>query len=515
MRRHMGERPRQTKIVATLGLCPEAQWVPFLEKMVAAGTDVFRLNFSHVDENYAKEATILKWATKTIPDMSAPSVAVLGDLQGPKARIGGLPDDGLELLEGSAVRLHEGLEADDAIPIPTATFSGVVEAVKVRMNDGDESPTLIVFGDGEVVLAVESVSAHDIVATVVFGGMLKSRKGITVRGADIDLEAFSEKDRRDLDFCLDNKVDMVAVSFVRTAADIVRVREHIKARTGRADALPIIAKIETLSAIQNIDAILAEVDGIMIARGDLGVQLGVERVPGLQKRLARLAKEHGKPAIVATQMLESMMDGPTPSRAEATDVFNAILDGGDAVMLSGETSIGKQPCQVVETMDSLARHAEAHRRHPEWLKHDRKSQREAARANVSDPFVGRINEEFALTAVQFAEHIPARAVVCFTRTGGTPQRLSQYRPSVPLLAVCNQDSVARRLLLHFGVHPIVLRRYKGADPDFDDLVAAARSTLKENYGLAPGDAIVVSAGVNWPRGGTNIVRVMVEALEGA
>jgi len=212
-------------------------------------------------------------------------------------------------------------------------------------------------------------------------------------------------------------------------------------------------------------------------------------------------------------MLESMVEHPFPTRAEATDVFNAILDGGDAVMLSAETSVGKRPTLVVETMDGIARKAESYRLDPEHLKHKRKAQRRVARTHVADPFVGRINEEIALTAVQFAEHIPARAIVSFTRTGGTPKRLSQYRPAVPLLAICNNETVARRLLLHYGVHPIILRKLN--DPDFEAIVEAARSTLKSNYNLQPGDAIVVTAGVDWPRGGTNAIRVMVEELDTA
>ncbi len=510
MRRHEGELPRQTKIVATLGICPLDSWDSFLETMVEAGTDVLRLNFSHAGKDYKNETAILKWANEPVLEKTAPKVAVLGDLQGPKARIGQLTQE-LLLSAGDSVLMKPADSATDFIPVPSLTFNAIKNALMECEKDGEQ--TLIVLGDGETLLDVKAISDSEILATVVAAGPIKSRKGITVRGADIDLEAFSDKDQQDLLFCLRNGVDMVAVSFVRSAADLTRIRNFIKAETGSTHTLPLIAKIETLAATQNIESIVDESDGIMIARGDLGLQLGVEQVPSVQKRLARVAKGRGKPVIVATQMLESMVDHPFPTRAEATDVFNAILDGGDAVMLSAETSVGKHPTLVVATMDGIARKAESYRLDPEHLKHKRKAQRRVARTHVADPFVGRINEEIALTAVQFAEHIPARAIVSFTRTGGTPMRLSQYRPSVPLLAICNNETIARRLLLHYGVHPIILRQLK--DPDFETIVEAARSTLKSNYNLQPGDAIVVTAGVDWPRGGTNAIRVMVEELDTA
>jgi len=513
MQRNLGETPRQTKVVATLGRCPDADWPTFLTRMADAGADVFRLNFSHASDNYENEKTILDWANQPVADRHAPRVAVLGDLQGPKARIGRLPQEGLPLTADQQITLRPGDDGTDHIPIPAPTYAAVVAAIGQCQQRNNGERVSIVLGDGEIVLETGLASDVEISASVRFGATLYSNKGITVRGADIDLDPFSDKDQRDLAFCLENGVDMVAVSFVRTAADLQRVRTFIGNHTKNTEAVGLIAKIETFSAIENIDAIVKEADGIMIARGDLGVQLGVERVPGVQKHLAQVAKHRSKSVIVATQMLESMIDSPTPTRAEATDVFNAILDGSDAVMLSGETSIGKRPVEVVESMDTIARHAETYRSHPEWLKHDRKSQREAARANVADPFVGRINEEFALTAVQFAEHIPARAVICFTRTGGTPRRLSQYRPAPPLLAVCNDETVARRLLLHFGVHPIVVRAYTGSDSDFGVLIADAREALRRDYQLKPGDAIVVTAGMDWPRGGTNVIRVMVEDLE--
>jgi len=513
MQRNRGESPRQTKVVATLGRCPDADWPTFLERMADAGADVFRLNFSHASEGYENEKAILEWAHQPVADRHAPRVAILGDLQGPKARIGRLPEAGLTLADGQDIALRPSDEATEHIPIPELTFNAVVDAIGRCQEGNEDAPIQIVLGDGDIVLDIQKMSDQEIEARVVFGATLSSNKGITVRGADIDLDPFSPKDQQDLTFCLDHGVDLVAVSFVRTAADIQRVRAFVEEHTGNPDAVGIVAKIETYSGTQEIESIVQETDGIMIARGDLGVQLGVERVPGIQKHLAQTAKRRGKAVIVATQMLESMIDNPTPTRAEATDVFNAILDGSDAVMLSAETSIGKRPIEVVTSMDTIARHAETYRAHPAWLKHDRKSQREAARSNVGDPFVGSINEEFALTAVQFAEHIPARAVICFTRSGGTPRRLSQYRPAVPLLAVCNQEAVARRLLLHYGVHPVVVRAYSGSAADFGTLVADARETLRRDYHLDSGDAIVVTAGMNWPRGGTNIIRVMVEDLE--
>ena len=516
MRRHMGESPRQTRIVATIGLCPEPDYATYLDRMVDAGVDVVRLNMSHAGAGYTKEKEILAWANRPGENHGAPRVAVLADLQGPKARVGDLGEAGLELVEGTVVQLVTDAGTPDegaiAIKLPGEVGPAVMRALRAlhRERPG-ESPRML-FGDGDLVIEVIEIEGHHARGRVLAGGNLSSRKGITIRGVDIDLDPFPAKDQADLDFLLVQGIDFLAVSFVRTASDVKRVRRYIAEKQG-PDGPPVrlIAKIETLAAVENIGGIIDAADGIMIARGDLGLQLGVAEVPLAQKVLARRARDAGKPVIVATQMLESMISHPAPTRAEATDVFNAILDGGDAVMLSGETSVGSRPYAVVETIAGLALVAERYRADPTTTT----DARIALFTDDEDAFIRRINEEFAITAVQFAERIPAKAVVTFTRSGGTPRRMSRHRSHVPLLAVCQGERVARSLLLCYGVHPVVLHAF---DVDIDGpsrMIAVARKVLRADYGLTRGDALVVTAGADWPKGGTNSIRVLVEDFDEA
>ncbi len=520
MKRHEGTHPRQTRIVATIGLCPEPSYAQFLEKLTEAGADVLRINMSHCDADYTKERAILAWANRPVPSLSPPLVAIMADLQGPKSRIGKLPDEGLTLQESHTVLLvpdgvtvHCLPNPDGAqplcIPLPQPLGQGVMTSLRRLMLAKPHLRPSVLFGDGDIVVEVESLEADHVRCVVVAPGHLGSRKGITIREIDLDLDPFPEKDQQDLLFCLAQGIDFVALSFVRTRADIERVRAFIQQHAKPADRdVRLIAKIETLAAIEHIDGILAVSDGIMVARGDLGLQLGVEEVPLVQKQLVVAARRHGKPVIVATQMLESMIANPSPTRAESTDVFNAIVDGGDAVMLSGETSVGTRPYQVVATMDRITRKAEA------WM-HDihKRTPRTPLSMFESDDtatHLHRINEAFSATAVQFAEHLPAKAIVCFTRTGRTPERLSRYRPSVPLLAFCGSARAARALLLYFGVHPVVMTGFDADREKLQRMVHAAREILYRQYGMSRGDAIVVTAGIDWPKGGTNALQVLIE-----
>ncbi len=519
MKRHEGSHPRQTRIVATIGLCPEPSYAEFLEKLTESGADVLRINMSHCDADYAKETEILAWANQPVPSLSPPLVAVMADLQGPKSRIGKLPDEGLDLVLGHTVLLvpdgaHVPLQHGEdgtpilSIPLPQPLGHGVMTALRRLMA---QKPTLrpsVLFGDGDIVVEAVSLEPDHVRCVVVAPGRLGSRKGITIREIDMDLDAFPEKDQKDLRFCLEHGIDFVALSFVRTRADVDLVRSFIHAHAKPTDRdVRLIAKIETLSAIEHIDGILQASDGIMVARGDLGLQLGVEEVPLVQKQLVVAARRHGKPVIVATQMLESMITNPSPTRAESTDVFNAIVDGGDAVMLSGETSVGSRPYLVVSTMDRITRKAEA------WM-HD--LHKRVAKGPLSTfesetaTHLHRINEAFSATAVQFAEHLPAKAIVCFTRTGRTPERLSRHRPSVPLLAFCSSTRAARALLLYFGVHPVVMTGFDADREKLQRMVHAAREILYRQYGMSRGDAIVVTAGIDWPKGGTNALQVLIE-----
>ena len=513
MRRHEGSKARQTRIVATLGFAPDGDYPAMLEALCAAGVDVLRLNLSHADADYAKEKAILAWANRPVGAREAPLAAVMADLQGPKMRIGTLAPGGLKLREGQHIRLaHEDAPPhDDAdcptIGIPDPVATALLKALREWMQLHPGEGANVVFGDGDPVAQVSSVGERDAFAVVTSGGPLGSNKGITVRGIDLDLEPFPEKDQRDLLFALDQGVDYVALSFVRNAADLERVRAFIAAQRPQGPWPRIIAKIETVSAIGAIDAILKASDGIMVARGDLGLQLGVEEVPSLQKELIAAARRAGKPCIVATQMLESMMQSPAPTRAEASDVFNAIVDGGDAVMLSGETSLGHHRIEAVATMDRIVRKAEAWCDGP-GVRSPRPSL--AAIPLVSGDAVERINAAFASTATQFAEHVHARAIVCSTRTGRTPERLSLYRPNVPVLAFCASERIARALLMYYGVHPVLLPGFNAQEQRLTVMVDAARDLMRKHYHLQRSDAIVVTAGVDWPKGGTNTLRVLIE-----
>jgi pyruvate kinase len=469
------------------------------------------LNFSHAGDDYERERTVLD-CVQGQGDGGGSLAAVLGDLQGPKVRVGEIPDPGLELVEGEEIVMRTQAGADE-IPLHEEVGSALLRSVQALIAGSKDAKPEIIFGDGELVIEMTEVLKDGVRGRVTAGGRLTSRKGITIRGIDIDMDPFPAKDQNDLRFCLDHGVNFIGVSFVRNAGDINRIRNFISEHLGPDQPHPsIVAKIETLTALENIEEILEVTDGIMVARGDLGLQIGVEAVPLEQKRLIRAARGHGRAVIVATQMLESMVSNPSPTRAEATDVFNAIIDGGDAIMLSGETSVGTRPIEAVETMDRIARQAEQFRADPEWLKRERKATRRRMRELAGNKKVGRINEEMALTAVQFAEHIPARAVVSFTRTGGTLRRMSRYRPGVPLIGVCKNAQVARGLLIYYGVHPIVMHRNED-DPSITKLVKASRPFLRKYFELTPGDALVVTCGIDWARGGTNAIRVVVDDID--
>ena len=515
MQRHQGTPARQTRIVATIGRAPDGDWPGFLRQLCDAGADVLRLNFSHADSDYAKEIEVLAWANRPTANLEAPRVATMADLQGPKCRIGALPADGLLLDEGAVVALVPESTVDAAalahlpqvrIPVPEPTATCLIQGLRQWFGAQPDSQPTLLFGDGDLIVQVEGLDGDAVLARVTAGGVLGSKKGLTVRELDLDLDPFPDKDQRDLRVALEHSVDFVALSFVRTPADLHRVRAFVGRHLPAGAAAPqLVAKIETLAAVQDIDAILGAADGIMVARGDLGLQLGYDEVPAVQKRLVDAARRHGRPCIVATQMLESMIAAPLPTRAEATDVFNAILDGGDAVMLSGETSVGSRPCQVVQTMDRIARKAEAFRA-------THRAVRTRAPLLLPDHggYVERINAEFARTAVQFAESLPAFAIACFTRTGNTPERISRFRPPVPIMAFCASDRVARQCLLHWGVHPYVLQGFDAKHDRMTAMVQRARAILRDHYGMGAGDAIVLTSGVDWVRGGTNVLQVLIE-----
>jgi len=332
---------RKTKIVATLG--PATDTPERIKELIAAGVDVFRLNLSHGTRADHKRRI------DTVRDVSAGfmrQVAILMDIQGPKIRIGKVQEGGVILKEGSVITITtEDMIGNEEV-VPT-TYRGLPE----DLSAGDR----ILIDDGLLELKVDSVSGSEVRCIVVYGGLLKDHKGINLPGVDVSAPAFTEKDRGDVDFGVGEEVDFFALSFVRTVGDIKQLRDYLE---GRGSRTPILSKIETDTAIKNLDGIVTNSDGVMVARGDLGVELSAEDVPILQKQIIEMARKAGKPVITATQMLDSMMVSPRPTRAEASDVANAVFDGTDAVMLSGETASGKYPVKSVEMMGRIIDKAE-------------------------------------------------------------------------------------------------------------------------------------------------------------
>lgn len=468
---------RRAKIVATVG--PACDDPAILKRLLELGVDVARLNFSHGDhDDHARTLDRIRHAQKQLPK----PVAVLQDLQGPKIRTGSLEAGraGVLLVPGAelVITTEAELVGDEK------TISTTYPHLAADVHAGDR----ILLADGLLELRVLETDGKRVRTEVLVGGRLGEHKGINLPGVALRAEALSEKDRIDLAFGLTHGVDAVALSFVRTPDDVRRARAEME-RAGRV--VPIIAKIEKPEAIEQLDAILAEADGLMVARGDLGVEILPERVPIVQRELVRKANAAGKPVIVATQMLESMIEHPRPTRAEASDVANAIWDGADAVMLSGETASGRYPTHAVEMMDRIVREAEA-----------------AASPNLELPLwpdrPAPFNEVTAAVACQAADAAGAVAVCCFTLSGTTARLLSHFRPRAPIIGFSPDQSIRRRLALYWGVVPRVLEPVKNAD----EMVDLVTDQLVADGLAKAGDRIVVVHGspLGVP-GQTNAIRL--------
>lgn len=447
---------RQTRIVCTLG--PASSSPAILDQLVAAGLDCARLNFSHGDH---KSHAALAAEVRAAAARAGRPVAILADLSGPKMRVGRFAQGPVELVEGAPFTLTLRDVPGDAHQV-----SQTYAPLATDLVAGD----VVLLDDGRLRLRVTGTdaAAGDVRCVVEVGGPLSDRKGINVPGAKLSAPALSEKDRVDLAFALGTLgVDYVALSFVRSAADVLEAR-------ALAGDTPVIAKIEKPEAIENLDAILEVCDGAMVARGDLGVELGAEKVPLLQKRLIRELNERGKLVITATQMLDSMVASPRPTRAEASDVANAVLDGTDAVMLSNETASGRYPVEALAMMDTLVREVERAVPRPEWtgLQGDWSFTNAAARA-----------------AAVLSRTLDVGAIVVFTHDGRTATRLSEYRPQCPIIALAESARVATRLALDWGVVPRVVPHPAGTEAQSALALETARS-----LGLTrPGGALVVVA----------------------
>lgn len=452
---------RKAKIVATLG--PASQEEAILEKLFLAGMDVARLNFSHgTHESHAARIQSLRAVATRLER----PLAILQDLQGPKIRVGVLPES-LTLAAGQQVQLYpEDAARPVGVSIPV-DFPQLFVAVQ----PGDR----ILLDDGRLVLTVQSVGPKNVVATVRTGGGLSSHKGINLPGISLNIPAFTVKDAEDLAFGLSLNVDVVALSFVQTAQDVKTVRELVKA--GGENSPLLIAKLERPKALDNLEEILDVVDGVMVARGDLGVEMAPEDVPGAQKRIIQAANRKGKLVITATQMLESMIHNPLPTRAEASDVANAIFDGSDAVMLSAETAVGEYPLESVAMMDRIVRQAEEN--YEQW------GHGQLLETDEHDDAVA-----IARAAKELAQDRDVEAIAVFTRTGRTAILMSKTRPCVPVLAFTPVEETYRRMALAWGVTPY---RVPWADT-MEEMIRHVETALKESSLVQPGGQVVVVSG---------------------
>ncbi len=469
---------RRTKIVATLGPASESEQM--LQALMEAGADVFRLNFSHGDHE-SKAALIRR--IRDISRKRRKAMAILGDLQGPKIRIGTLKGGSMELTAGKEVTITTRDLQGEGDLIPT-NYTHLPHDVR----RGDR----ILLDDGLLELEVLSVQGTEVRCRVKVGGYLKNRKGINLPGVDVSIPALTEKDRADLRFCLENELDYVALSFVRRAEDVIALREIL---FEEKSSIRIIAKIEMPQAVDNFDEILETSDGIMVARGDLGVEMSPEKVPLIQKKIIRKCNEAGKPVITATQMLESMIEHPRPTRAETSDVANAILDGTDAVMLSAETASGKYPVEAVSLMVRVAGDVEREPILQEKLLHRIPELRGGYRS---------LPEAIGQAAVRVADNVGAAAILAFTQTGSTAALVAKYRPPIPIFAVTPSQAVRRRMVLYAGVHSIRV----DICGDTEAQIRSVEEAVLSAGALRRGDIVVITMGspVSAP-GTTNLLKV--------
>ncbi len=474
---------RRTKIVATLG--PAVESPDTLKAALAAGVDVVRLNFSHGTADEHRERLDL---VHDIAKHLGRTIGSLGDLQGPKIRLGMVPDDGVMLEDGAEVTLVSGVEELDSYD--DGVGGAVLPVVYPGLADDVEPGALVLMDDGMLRLVVSRVDGRNVIARVVAGGLAKSRKGVNLPGVQVSATTLTEKDREDVQTMVDIGVDWIALSFVRRPEDVVELRHVIRSIGGDQ---PIIAKLERPEAVDNLDAIVAATDAVMVARGDLGVEIGPERVPAIQKQMIEMSNSEGKPVITATEMLDSMIRNPRPTRAEASDVANAIFDGTDAVMLSGETAAGRFPVQAVQTMARIIEVAES------------SSERitESAEMVTARLDVPRV---VAKAAKQVAYDIGAKAILVFSLSGSSIQLVSKRRPSVPIIGLTTTEEARRRTALMWGTESALVPE---KDHTNDLVLAAEEICLRGGYGQR-GDPVVIVSGLPGGHGGTN--RVLVHVL---
>jgi pyruvate kinase len=472
---------RRTKIVATIG--PATESPQQLRRLIEAGATTFRLNFSHGDhsEHAARIATI-----RQVGHELGIHVGILQDLQGPKIRLGRFKDGPITVAKGDPFTLTSR-DVACTQDIATVTYDRLADEVVVGSR--------ILLDDGRVEMVVDRVDGSDqtLYCTVTVGGVLSNNKGVNFPDVQLSIRALTDKDRTDLAFGLKQGVDWVALSFVRNPSDMLEIKELI---SSHGHSTPVVAKIEKFEAIDQIDAILPLCDGVMVARGDLGVEMPAEEVPLLQKELIRKCNALGIPVITATQMLDSMVSCPRPTRAEVSDVANAILDGTDAVMLSNESAVGDYPVEAVATMSQIARRIE----------------RDYPRRGEESQLASTIPNAISQAVSTIARQLEAAAILTLTKSGATARNVSKFRPSTPILAITSEVDVARRMQLVWGVNPLLISHESSATSTF----TIAMGLAQEMGVLREGDLVVQTAGtLPGVSGSTDLVKVgIVSAVLG-
>ncbi|HNY12605.1 MAG TPA: pyruvate kinase, partial [Candidatus Wallbacteria bacterium] len=465
-----------TRIICTIG--PACHSVEMIKKLISRGMDVARLNFSHDPHDLQLEKiNMIRQASK---ELNIP-VAILADIQGPKIRVASLPNGPIELKKGETVTIttRENVFGPDIIPT-------IYKNLPFDVSSGSR----VLLDDGRLELHVrEVISDTDVTCEIIKGGLLKEKKGINLPNVNVSAPALTEKDIKDIEFVLKHDVDYIALSFVRKASDILRAKQIIH-RQGKDT--PIIAKIERYEAVENFDSILKAVRAVMVARGDLGVELSSEKVPLIQKNIIQKCNAAGKPVIVATQMLESMVDNPMPTRAEASDVANAIIDGADAIMLSGETATGNYPEEAVAMMYKISVEIDGY-----VLMNSRDKCGDLHPQHT-------VADELCYATTHASTDLDAKLIVVYSESGRTARLVSKYRPRVPILALTTSEKVSRRVKLFRGVIPSLV----GSVSSIEEVIARSEEAAIESGFVKNGDHILITAGMPFGKAGTtNIMKV--------
>jgi pyruvate kinase len=477
---HRGEQRRRTKIVATLGPATDDDGV--LEELFRAGVDVVRLNFSH--GSGADQGARLE-RVRAVAQRVGRYVGVIGDLQGPKIRIESFVDGQIMLERGQSFTLDTAMD-------PAAGTSAAVGVAYKQLVDDVETGDVLLLDDGQIVLAIEEVAGGQIRCRVNRGGRLANRKGLNKQGGGLSAPALTNKDRADIEAAARLDFDFIAVSFVRNAEDVEEARRLLRASGGTGY---VIAKIERAEAVENIGEIIDASDVIMVARGDLAVEVGYASMTGLQKGLIRLARSRNKVSITATQMLESMINSAAPTRAEVSDVANAVMDGTDAVMLSAETAVGRFPVEAATIMARVCVGAE---------KHENPRRQNNYRA---DDVFERVDEAIAMAVMYTAQHLNVKAIIALTESGSTTVWMSRMRTDIPIYAFTRHETTRRRVTLYRGVYPV---SFDIVHTDPASVHQSVLDTLLNTGSLAPGDLVLFTKGeLEGVAGGTNTMQILI------